>query len=130
MKRNQYIQAPKINDFIYHLHDFKVFSKLDLKQGYHQLTLNLETRKVATFSTPSGTYGPKQLIFVAKSSQDVLDKAMFKAFGDIQHCLNQRDILMGGQDNEEYLSYRRSYQEQVNTESPSTKRSMNLKRKK
>ena len=44
-------QALKIDDLIYHLHIFKVFSTLDLKQGYHQLMLELETREVATVYT-------------------------------------------------------------------------------
>ena len=103
MKRSRCVQAPKIEDFIYHLHDCKVFSKLDLKQGYHQLALDPETRKVATFSTPWGNYRPLRLIFGAKSSQDVFDEVMFKVFGDIPHCLNQRDdVLLGGRNAEEH----------------------------
>ena len=40
---------------------------------------------------------PKRLIFGAKSSQDLFDEAMFRIFGDIPNCLNQRDdILIGG----------------------------------
>ena len=39
----------------------------------------------------------KRLIFGAKSSQDLFDEAMFRIFGDIPNCLNQRDdILIGG----------------------------------
>ena len=39
----------------------------------------------------------------AKSSQDVFDEAMFRIFGDIHHCLNQRDdILLGGRDQTEH----------------------------
>ena len=39
----------------------------------------------------------KRLIFGAKSSQDLFDEAMFRIFGDIPYCLNQRDdILIGG----------------------------------
>lgn len=91
--------STKIDDFTYHLHDCTVFSKLDLKQRYHQLTLDPETSGVATFSTPWGNYRPLRLIFGAKSSLDVFDEAMFKVFGDILHCLNQRDdILLGGKD--------------------------------
>ena len=40
---------------------------------------------------------PKRLIFGAKSSQDLFDEAMFRIFGDIPKCLNQRDgILISG----------------------------------
>ena len=39
-------------------------------------------------------------MFGAKSSQD---EAMFRIFGDIPHCLNQRDdILLGGRDQTEH----------------------------
>ena len=64
-------------------HDCKVFSKLDLKQRYLQLVLHSESRAVATIRTPWGNTRPKRLIFGAKSSQDLFDKAMFRGFGDI-----------------------------------------------
>ena len=103
MKRSRCVQSPRAKDFIYSLLDCKIFTKLDLRQGYHQLTLDPYTRQVATFSTPCGNYRPKRLVFRAKSSQDVFDEAMFRAFGDISHCLNQRDdILLGGRDEAEH----------------------------
>ncbi|XP_045187538.2 uncharacterized protein K02A2.6-like [Mercenaria mercenaria] len=46
---------------------------------------------------------PKRLIFGAKASQDLFDEAMFRIFGDIPFCLNQRDdILIGGINMEEH----------------------------
>ena len=97
MERNRILQAPVVEDFTCKFHDCKVFSKMDLKQGYHQLILHLDSRAVATFSTPWGNMRPKRLIFGAKSSQDLFDEAMFRIFGDIPKCLNQRDdILIGG----------------------------------
>ena len=103
MKRSRCAQSPRVEDFIYRLHDCKIFTKLDLRQGYHQLALDPSTRQVATFSTPWGNYRPQRLVFGAKSSQDVFDEAMFRIFGDIPHCLNQRDdILLGGRDETEH----------------------------
>ena len=103
MKRSRCVQSPRVEDFIYRLHDCKIFTKLDLRQGYHQLALDPSTRQVATFSTPWGNYRPQRLVFGAKSSQDVFDEAMFRIFGDIHHCLNQRDdILLGGRDQTEH----------------------------
>ena len=97
MERNRILQAPVVEDFTCKFHDCKVFSKLDLRQGYHQLTLHPASRAIATFSTPWGNMRPKRLIFGAKSSQDLFDEAMFRIFGDIPKCLNQRDdILIGG----------------------------------
>ena len=76
------------------LPDCKIFMKLDLRQGYHQLTLSPAIRQVATFSTPWGNYRPKRLVFGAKSPQDVFDEATFRAFRDIPHGLNQRDNIL------------------------------------
>ena len=100
MKRSRCVQSPKVEDFICHLHDCKIFTKLDLQQGYHQLILDPKTRQIATFSTHWGNY---RLIFVAKSSQDVFDETTIRAFGDIPHYLNHRDdILLGGRDEAEH----------------------------
>ena len=99
-KRSRCVQSPRVEDSVYRLHDCKIFTKLDLRQGYHQLALYPSARQVATFSTPWGNY---RLVFGAKSSQDDFDEAMFRIFGDIPHCLNQRDdILMRGRDETEY----------------------------
>jgi len=101
MKRSRCVQAPVLDDFTYAMHDCRVFSKLDLRQGYHQLTIDEETAKVATFSTPWGNYRARRLVFGAKSSQDVFDATMHRIFGDIRHCVVQRDdLLLGGENTE------------------------------
>ncbi|XP_053376601.1 uncharacterized protein LOC123533440 [Mercenaria mercenaria] len=103
MERNRILQAPVVEDFTCKFHDCKVFSKMDLRQGYRQLVLHPDSRVIATFSTPWGNMRPKRLIFGAKSSQDLFDEAMFRIFGDIPNCLNQRDdILIGGVTMEEH----------------------------
>ena len=76
MQRNRISQAPVVEDFTCKFHDCKVFSKMDLKQGYHQLVLHPVSRAVATFITPWGNMRPKRLKFGAKSSQDLFDEAM------------------------------------------------------
>ena len=37
MRRSRCVQSPRAEDLIYHLHDYKIFTQLDLRQGYHQL---------------------------------------------------------------------------------------------
>jgi hypothetical protein len=103
MMRSRCVQAPIIEDFTYTLRDCRIFSKLDLRQGYHQLKVSPETAQVATFSTPWGNYRPRRLVFGAKSSQDVFDEAMFRIFGDIPRCMIQRDdLLIGGRNEAEH----------------------------
>ena len=102
-ERSRIIQGPIVEDFIHTFHDCTVFSKLDLRSGYQQLTLDEASRKVTTFSTPWGNYRPKTLPFGAKTSQDVFDETMFRLYGDIPRCLNQRDdILIGGRNQAEH----------------------------
>ena len=47
MERNRILQAPVVEDFTCKFHDRKIFSKMDLKQGYHQLLLHPDSRDIA-----------------------------------------------------------------------------------
>ena len=68
-----------------------------------QLVLDPKSREVATFSTPWGNMRSKRLIFGAKASQDLFNETMYRIFGDIPKCLNQRDdILLGGRNLQEH----------------------------
>lgn len=51
MERHRTTQGMMVEDFMYKFHYCTIFSKLDMRQGYHQL-LDSESRKVATFRTP------------------------------------------------------------------------------
>ena len=44
MERHRITQSTVVEDFMYKFHDRTVFSKLDMKQGYHQLLLDPESR--------------------------------------------------------------------------------------
>jgi len=69
MKQSQCIQSPRVEDFVYHLHDCRIFTKLDLRQDYHQLAVDTSTRQVVTFSTPWGNYRPERLTRCLQWSQ-------------------------------------------------------------
>ena len=84
-------------DFIYRLHVCKILTMLDPKQRYHQFPLDSSTKQVVTFRTPSESYRHQRLVFGAKLSQDVFDEVMFRIFGAIHHCLNQRDNTFLGE---------------------------------
>ncbi|VDI77074.1 Hypothetical predicted protein [Mytilus galloprovincialis] len=78
--RNRITQSPVVKDFAYKFHNSRVFSKMDLRQGYHKFMLHPESRSIATFSTPWGNMRPRRLIFGAKCSQDGFDEQMYKIF--------------------------------------------------
>ena len=79
MERRRITQGTVVEDFMYKFHDSVIFS---MRQGYHQLLLDPESRKIATFSTPWGNFRPKRLIFGTKSSQDLFDETIYCIFGD------------------------------------------------
>ncbi|XP_044181710.1 uncharacterized protein LOC122962597 [Acropora millepora] len=54
MERHRITQGTVVEDFMYKFNDCVIFSKLDMRQGYHQLLLDPESRKIATFSYPMG----------------------------------------------------------------------------
>ena len=78
MEQNRISQAPAMEDFTCKFHACKIFSKMDLMQGYHQMVLHPDLTALATFSTPWGNMRPKRLIFGAKSSQDLFDEAIME----------------------------------------------------
>jgi len=61
-----------------------VFSKLDMRQGYHQLLLDPESRKIATFSTPWGNMrkpNPDKIRALKESSQPKSKEAVRSFLG-------------------------------------------------
>ena len=67
------------------LNGTKIFSKLDLAQGYHQILHNEKSRDITTFSTPQGLFRYKRLIFGAKNSFEDFQK-IFET--NITHDIN------------------------------------------
>ena len=103
MQRSRIVQATTTEDFLNEFADCKVFSKLDLNSSYHQLSLDNESKEVATFSTPWGNYRFKTLPFGALTSQDEFDSKMAMIINGLQKTMNNRDdILIGGTTQEEH----------------------------
>ena len=74
----------------------KVFSKLDLNHGYHQFSLDEQSRKIMTFSTSWGNYHYKRLAFGELNSQDLFDTEIAKTISGFPRVLNNRDDIMIG----------------------------------
>ena len=79
MERHRITQGTLVEDFMYKFHDYTVFSKLDMRQGYHQLLLDPESRKGATFNTPCVNLRPKRLIF-EQSHHKIFSMKLFTAY--------------------------------------------------
>ena len=63
--------TPTLDDILCDLNEAKIFSKLDLNQGYHQIELHPESRYVTTFSTHLGLRRFKRLNFGISSAAEM-----------------------------------------------------------
>jgi len=61
---------PTTREMLVGLQVAKAFSKLDLKQSFHQIELDEETRDVTTFVTPFGLYRYKRLTMKLNSAPE------------------------------------------------------------
>ena len=62
---------PTIDEVLLDMNQSTVFSKLDLKWGFHQIELAEESRGITTFSTHCGLYRYKRLMFGITSAPEV-----------------------------------------------------------
>ena len=62
---------PTIEELCQDMHGSVIFSKLDLKMGYHQLELDEESRNITTFMTPVGLMRWKVLIMGASTASEI-----------------------------------------------------------
>ena len=68
--------SPTIDDLIHYLNGATVFSKLDLRSGYHQLSLAKESRYITTFATHKGLRRYARLNFGTNSASEIFQHAI------------------------------------------------------
>ena len=79
----------------------KVFCKLDLKWGYHQLELSPESSEITTFATPDGLFRYKPLLFGVCSASEQYQHEIASALAGIEGVENvSDDIVVHGPDPE------------------------------
>ena len=92
---------PTIDDVLADLNGCKVFSKIDLNQGYHQIPLHCDSRPLTTFSTHVGLFRYKRLNFGLSCAAEVFQRKVSDAIGGIPCVKNiSDDIYIGGIDND------------------------------
>lgn len=67
--REQY-PIPTVDEILQGMNGSAIFSKLDLKWGYHQLELTPESLEITTFAAHNGVYRYKRLIFGVSSASE------------------------------------------------------------
>lgn len=79
-----------------------VFSKLDLKWGYHQLELSEESCDITTFSTHAGLYCYKRLMFGITSAPEIYQHAIQQALHGCEGEHNTSDIILHAKDDQQH----------------------------
>ncbi|KAJ3659377.1 hypothetical protein Zmor_011067 [Zophobas morio] len=89
--------TPTIEEIFAQLNGATVFSKIDLKDGYHQLTLEESSRYITVFSTHIGLYQYKRLSFGINSAAEIFQNTIRQLLNQIDSVLNiSDDILIFG----------------------------------
>ena len=92
---------PTVDEVLHTMNGSKVFSKLDLKWGYHQLELSPESREITTFATPDGLFRYKRLLFGVCSASEQYQHEIASVLAGIEGAENiSDDIVVHGPDTE------------------------------
>ena len=95
--------TPIIDDLIHTLYGTTVFSKLDLRAGYHQLTLASESCYITTFATHKGLHQYTQLNIRKNSASEIFQNVINDQIRDITRALNiSDDIIVSGRTQAEH----------------------------
>jgi hypothetical protein len=89
---------PTIDDMILDLNDAKLFSKLDLNAGYHQLELHSESRNITTFSAHVGQRRYNRLSFRISLAAEIFKNTLstnLEGLCDVRNISD--DIIVYGQ---------------------------------
>ncbi len=76
------------------VNSWSIFSKLDLKWGYHQLELTTESRDITTFAVHNGIYRFKRLIFGVSSASEQYQHEISAVLAGIEGVENKSDDII------------------------------------
>ena len=94
---------PTIEDVMQDLNKSSVFSKLDLRWGYHQIELDHESREITTFNTHRGLYRYTRLMFGISCAPEMYQKVIQQILDGCSGVHNiQDDIIVHGTNEKEH----------------------------
>ena len=86
--------TPTVDDLIHTLNGATVFSKLDLRAGYHQIPLMEESQYITTFVTHKGLRRYARLNFSTNSASEIFQNIIGEQIRDIPGSLNISDDVI------------------------------------
>ena len=79
---------PTLQDFKAEVNGAKFFSKIDLKQAYHQLESHEESRFISTFTTHGGLYQNKRLNYGTNSAAEIFQNVLQQNLSGVRGVKN------------------------------------------
>lgn len=97
---------PVIDDFLPRLNNAKYFSRLDVKNAFHQLEIRESCRYITTFITHKGMFRYKRLLFGVNCAPEIFQKVMENLLVECENAINYIDdiIVFGTNENSHYKS--------------------------
>lgn len=95
--------SPTVDDLIHAMNGAKVFSKLDLRSGYHQLSLAKESGYITTFATHKGLRRYTRLNFGTNSASELFQNVIHDQIHDIPGVINiSDDVIVYGKTQQDH----------------------------
>ena len=85
---------PNVEDTLEQMNNSSVFSRLDLKQSFHQIELEESSRYITTFVCSKGLYRYKRLLFGVNSAPEMHQRIIQQLLQDIPNCRNIADDII------------------------------------
>lgn len=85
---------PTVDEVLQGMNGSTIFSKLDLKWGYHQLELTPDSREITTFAVHNGLYRYKRLLFGVSSASEQYQHEIANALAGIEGVENISDDVI------------------------------------
>ena len=88
---------PKLDELVTELHGAKYFSKIDLREAYHQILLDESSRDITTFACHEGLYRYKRLVYGCKTAFEIFQRIVEISITGCEGARNlSDDILVWG----------------------------------
>ena len=85
---------PTVEELLQDMSESRVFTKLDLKMGYHQLELHPDSRDVTTFVTHCGLFRYKRLVMGINAASEIYQHEIQKVVQGIPGVANLSDDII------------------------------------
>ena len=85
------LPIPTVDEVLEELNGSTVFSKLDLRHGFHQVELHADSRDITTFITHDGLFSYKRLSFGVNAAPEKYQHIISQVIADIEGVVNITD---------------------------------------